>query len=190
MILIKRQCWFHGKVVLYLFRWESWVNWKTLELFCIGLITLKKRRRTSVQENDYQLRLDPLFFYSTVLFINMYSDAHYGAYYAKILKYIEELYSGNKKILSVSVLSTQGQERYPTRTAIDMQSEQTINRDAKTPAGIINFSTKHQCTNRAWASIVFLKEGGWVNFDYLARSVGNLKNFKRGVEVWCRRRSS
>ena len=32
--------------------------------------------------------------------------------------------------------------------------------------------------------------GGGVNFDYHPRRGGNLKNFKKRVEVWCRGRSS
>ena len=37
-------------------------------------------------------------------------------------------------------LSIQAQESYPLRTSIDQRGEQTINRDAKTPGGIGNFS--------------------------------------------------
>ena len=67
--------------------------------------------------------------------------------YTKELKNMEELYPENKKILPVSSISVQVQERYPTRTAIDMRNEQTINDDAKTPDGITNVLIKHQCTN-------------------------------------------
>ena len=35
----------------------------------------------------------------------------------------------------------------------------------------------------------FFKGGGELNFDYLPRRRGNLKNFKMGVEVGCRGRS-
>ena len=60
---------------------------------------------------------------------------------------MEELCPGNKEILPVSSISVQAQERYPTRTAIDIRSEQTINHDAKTSSRITNSSTKHECTN-------------------------------------------
>ena len=53
----------------------------------------------------------------------MYYYARYRAYYAKELKNMEELYPGNKEILPVTSISVQVQERYPTRTAIDMRSE-------------------------------------------------------------------
>ena len=81
-------------------------------------------------------------FFSTVHFFNLYNYVRYGVYYAKVLKNMEELYPGNKKILLISGISVQAQERYPTRIANDMRSEQTINRDTKTPSDITNFSGK------------------------------------------------
>ena len=68
--------------------------------------------------------------------------ARYRTYYAKVLKYMEEFSPGNKEILLNSCTSVQTQERHPTRTAVGMQSEKTSNREAKTPGGITNFSTK------------------------------------------------
>lgn len=79
-------------------------------------------------------------FYSAVLFFNINNYASYGAYYPKVLKNMEKLFLGNEKILLISGISVQAQERYLT-TAIDMRSEQT-NRDAKTPHGITNFLSK------------------------------------------------
>ena len=55
---------------------------------------------------------------------------------------MEEFYPGNKEILLNSCTSVQTQERHPTRTAVGMRSEKTSNREAKTPGGITNFSTK------------------------------------------------
>lgn len=49
---------------------------------------------------------------------------------------MEELYPGNKEILSVTGIFVQAQERYPTRI-IDMPA--VINHDAKTPGHIANF---------------------------------------------------
>ena len=82
----------------------------------------------------------------------MYNYARYGTYYAKVLKNIEERYSGNKYILSVSCISVQAQQRYPTRIAIDIRNEQTINRDAKAPGDVTNFSTKQTLVNKLYTS--------------------------------------
>ena len=51
-------------------------------------------------------------------------------------------------------ISVQGQDKYPLRTAIDQRGEQTINRDAKTSAGIKAFSSSNEsvtkwCLNRS-----------------------------------------
>ena len=82
----------------------------------------------------------------------MYNCTRYGTYYTRVLKNIEERYSGNKYILPVSGISVQAQQRYPTRIAIDIRNEQTINRDAKTPGDITNFSTKQTLVNKLYMS--------------------------------------
>ena len=69
---------------------------------------------------------------------------------------MEEFSPGNKKILLNSCTSVQTQERHPTRTAVGMRSEKTSNHEAKTPGGITNFSTKHQCINGVWAGIQYI----------------------------------
>lgn len=75
-------------------------------------MTLQKRSRTSVQENDYQSRLDSYKAFITLyFFFNMYDCTRYGAYYAKELKNLEERYPGNKGILPISSISVQVQER-------------------------------------------------------------------------------
>ena len=51
----------------------------------------------------------------------MYNYARYRAYYATVLKNMEELYSGNKEILSVTGTSVTAKERYPTRLTTDMR---------------------------------------------------------------------
>ena len=55
---------------------------------------------------------------------------------------MEQLYPENKKILLISGIFVQSQKKYSTRTEIDMQSEETINREAKTPGSITHFLTK------------------------------------------------
>ena len=58
--------------------------------------------------------------------------ARYGSYYVQVLKQIQSKYPGLKELLLPCELSVQAQETHPVRTAIDQQSDQTINRDAKT----------------------------------------------------------
>ena len=53
----------------------------------------------------------------------MHNYPCYRAYYAKELKNMEELYPENKEILPVTSIPLQAQERYPTRTAIDVRSK-------------------------------------------------------------------
>ena len=65
---------------------------------------------------------------------------------------MEKVYPGNKEILLISCISVQEQERYPTRTAVGMRSEQIINRYAKTRGGITNFSTKQTSVNKCSTS--------------------------------------
>lgn len=65
---------------------------------------------------------------------------------------MEKVYPGNKEILLISCISVQEQERYPTRTAVGMRSEQIINRYAKTRGGITNFSTKQTSVNKCCTS--------------------------------------
>ena len=139
--------------VLCLFRQKSWENCKILS-FLLWLYNATKtgkdfstREQLSVTIRVFQS------FYPTVLFFNMHNHAHYGTYYTEVLTSMEELCPGNKEILSISGTSVQPQGRYPTRAATDMQDEQTINRDAQTPGGITNFSTKQtslykSCLNR------------------------------------------
>ena len=84
--------------------------------FHIDFMTLRKRTRASVQENDYQLRLGSYKAFILLYFFNIYNYARYGAYYDKVMRNMEKLYPGNKEILLISDISVQVQERYPTRT--------------------------------------------------------------------------
>ena len=55
------------------------------------------------------------------------------------------------------------------------------------------FLHKENVATKDWfivRTIPLFSKGEKVNFDSLPRSRGNLKNFKKGVEVWCRGRSS
>lgn len=49
-----------------------------------------------------------------------------------MMKNIDSLYPGMKKLLLNHGLSVQGQEEYHLKTAADQRGEQTINKDAKT----------------------------------------------------------
>ena len=93
----------------------------------------------AVQRNDFNLRTHcwenwlPFYFA-----FDMCNYARYGSYYVESLKTIENDYPGLKALLSTRGLTTQAQERFPIRTALDQRGEQTINRDAKT-AGMFQY---------------------------------------------------
>ena len=95
---------------------NSWENCKIL-----GILhwphDATKTNKNARQLNSYNA------FVTLHFFFNMCNYTRYGVYYAKELKNMEELYPGNKEILPVSSISVQAQERYPTRTAIDIRSE-------------------------------------------------------------------
>ena len=88
---------------------------------------------TAVQENNFELRLEAWERFLPYYFVfNMFNYARYGSFYVETLKNIEKIYPGMKELLKKNGMSVQGQDRYPSRTAIDQRGEQTINRDAKT----------------------------------------------------------
>ena len=94
---------------------------------------LQHQIHTSVQTNDFEMRLDtwermlPYYFA-----FNKTNYARYGCYYVQSLKQIDECYEGLKPLLPANGLSVQGQETHPLRGSIDQRGEQTINRDVKT----------------------------------------------------------
>ena len=98
---------------------------------------IQNRIHLSVQENDYDSRKA-----SWNSFLPMYSITNkfhylrYGAYYNGTLDSIDQLYPGNKELLSKQGLSVQAQDHYPLRTSIDQRGEQTLNRDAKVAGGL------------------------------------------------------
>ena len=72
---------------------------------------------------------------------------------------IEKFYIDLKPLLETIDLSVQGQDRYAIRTSIDQRREQTINRDAKTSAGIKSLVLNQKsilkwCLNRSEQAII------------------------------------
>ena len=94
----------------------------------------------SVQTNNYNLRLEGLKNVLPFCFaLNNY--ARYGSIYINSLQKLDDTHPGCKELLKEKGLSVQGQDRYPLRVPIDKRGEQTINRDAKTSAGIKFFAS-------------------------------------------------
>ena len=126
---------------------------KTVQFWLIYIETMRNQLQyhTSVQENDFQLRLlsiesfIPLYFY-----YNMHNYARYASYYVQVLKCIDKNYPGLKEMLTSTDISVQSQDRYPLRTAIDMRGEQTLNKDAKTSGGVTQFASSASSVQK-WA---------------------------------------
>jgi len=100
----------------------------------LDLMRIQHQIHTSVQTNDFDMRLDswekmlPMYFA-----FNKTNYARYGTWYVQTLKEIDDRYPGLKPLLELQCLSVQAQTSYPIRTSIDQRGEQSINRDAKTP---------------------------------------------------------
>ena len=120
-------------------------------LIYMDMMRIQLQHHTSVQENDFELRLAsiesfiPFYFY-----YNMQNYARYASYYVQMLKSIDTNYPGLKDLLLSTGLSVQSQDRYPLRTAVDMRGEQTLNRDAKTSGGITHFAASASSVQK-WA---------------------------------------
>ena len=106
---------------------------------------------TAVQEKDFELQqasiesFIPFYFY-----YNMQNYARYASFYVQVLKCIDKMYPGLREMLVSTGISVQGQDRYKLRTAIDMLGEQTLNRDAKTSGGVIQFASSASSIQK-WA---------------------------------------
>lgn len=106
---------------------QFWVSY-------LDLMRIQHQIHTSVQTNDFDMRLDswekilPMYFA-----FNKTNYARYGTWYVQTLKEIDDRYPGLKPLLQSFCLSAQAQTSYPIRTSIDQRGEQSINRDAKTP---------------------------------------------------------
>ena len=70
-------------------------------------MTLQKRAGASVQENDYQIRLDSYKAFVPVCYFFQYVQhcARYEVYYAEVLKNMKERFPENREILLTSVIS-------------------------------------------------------------------------------------
>ena len=83
---------------------------KTAQLWFIyiDIMSIQHKLHTTVQLNDFELRLEslkrslPLFFY-----YNMQNYVHYGSYYSELLSSLEANYPGLKDQLSKTGLSIQ-----------------------------------------------------------------------------------
>ena len=73
--------------------------------------------------------------------LNKTNYARDGSFYTNVLRNINLQYSGLLDILINNGLSVQAQDKYPLRTAVDQRGEQTLNKDAKSGGGIINFAS-------------------------------------------------
>ena len=106
-------------------------------LLYIDLMEIQNRIHLSVQENDYDSRKASWkSFLPMYPITNKFNYLRYGAYYNGTLDSIDQLYPGNKELLSKQGLSVQSQDHYPLRTSIDQRGEQTLNRDAKVAGGL------------------------------------------------------
>ncbi|KAG1711251.1 hypothetical protein GQR58_002553 [Nymphon striatum] len=124
-------------------------------LLYLDLMRIQHQIHTSVQTNDFDMRLDswermlPMYFA-----FNKTNYARYGTWYVQTLKEIDDRYPGLKPLLQSNGLSVQAQTACSIRTSIDQRGEQSINRDAKTPGGIRFFASNKEailkwCLNRA-----------------------------------------
>ena len=73
---------------------------------------MQHQAHTTVQENNYDLRLHALQQFLPLYFnFNMHNYACYCVYYAEVLSQIDTLYPGLKDTLSLKGLSIQAQDR-------------------------------------------------------------------------------
>ena len=70
---------------------------------------LQKRARASIQQTDYQLRLDSYKSFIPLYFFRFVQLRTLRVYKIKVFKNIEELCLGNKEILSICGISIQVQ---------------------------------------------------------------------------------
>ena len=104
----------------------------------LEMMRMQTMAHAAVQENNFEMHMQAWAYWIPLYFAtNMFSYARYGSYYLEMLKNIDQMFPGLKELMKKSVLSVQGQERYPHRTAVDQHGEQTINRDAKTSGKFI-----------------------------------------------------
>ena len=109
-------------------------------LMYLDLMEHQHLARTAVQENDYHARLYCWEYFLKFYFaLNKTNYARYGSFYTNVLRNINLQYPGLLDILINNDLSVQAQDKYPLRTAVDQRGEQTLNKDAKSGGGIINF---------------------------------------------------
>ena len=105
----------------------------------MDLMEIQFRAHLAVQENDYVLRHQAwkayLPYYCST---NKVNYQRYGGFYVATLENIDNLYPGNKELLSRNGFSVQFQNKYLLRTAVDQRGEQTLNPDAKVAGGIKN----------------------------------------------------
>ena len=109
----------------------------------IDLMELQQLAHTSIQTNDYDMRL---YAWENILpyyfALNKVNYARYGTCYLETLKQIDIRNPGLKTLLEKRKISVQAQIAYPVRTAIDQRGEQSINRDAKTAGmALVNIQT-------------------------------------------------
>ena len=109
----------------------------------IDLMELQQLAHTSIQTNDYDMRL---YAWENILpyyfALNKVNYARYGTYYVETLKQIDIRYPGLKPLLEKKGMSVQAQIAYPVRTAIYQRGEQSINRDAKAAVmALVNIQT-------------------------------------------------
>ena len=109
----------------------------------IDLMELQQMAHTSIQTNDFGMRL---YAWENILpyyfALNKVNYARNGTYYLETLKQIDIRNPGLKTLLEKRGMSAQAQIAYPIRTATDQRWEQSINRDAKTAGvALVNIQT-------------------------------------------------
>ena len=116
----------------------------------MDLMEIQFRAHLAVQENDYVLRHQAWKAYLPhYCSTNKVNYQRYGGFYVATLENIDNLYPGNKELLSRNGFSVQSQNKYLLRTAVDQRGEQTLNPDAKV-AGGIKMIGNDECSRLKW----------------------------------------
>ena len=114
-------------------------------VYYVGVLSNIIQIHHAVQTNDFGWRLDGFKKAHPFRFaLNKQSYAHYEIIYVHSLANIETTHPSCKKLFLNKGLLVQAQSRYPLRTSIDQQGEQTINRDTKTYGEIKSFASKKE----------------------------------------------
>ena len=84
------------------------------------MMEIQIRIHLAVQENYFDSRQQTWKSFLPYYFVmNKFNYQRYGTFYVGTLDNINDIYPGNKELLSRQVVSVQSQDRYPLKTAID-----------------------------------------------------------------------